>query len=207
MEVRQSIFFLLVLALGIAAAAADSDLLRADPDSQVEQNLRADAEDLSRLEDLAMLKRFVRAGLLVPVPAARSYYLHRVPPSYRYLRPWSKLFLDRLSSQFHLRFGVPLRVTSLARTVSYQSGLQRRNENAASAYGEKRSTHLTGSSLDISKKDMTEAQLSWMRRVLHSLHEKGCLNAVEEFYQPAFHVMVYKNYPDYVRSLTRKRSQ
>ena len=149
-----------------------------------------------------MLESWARLELLVGVPAkTANFYVHQVPAEYRYVRPWAKLFLDRISSQFRRRFGRPLRVTSLSRTVEYQNRLSRRNGNAASPYGAKRSSHLTGASLDISKKGLTSAQVGWLRRVLLSLHQKQYLFAVEEFYQPNFHVMVYRNYPEYVEML------
>lgn len=44
----------------------------------------------------------------------------------------------------------------------------------------------------------------WVRDVLYSLREKGYLYAIEEFEQPAFHVMVYRSYPHYVKRLSRK---
>jgi len=46
-----------------------------------------------------------------------------------------------------------------------------------------------------------------MRRVLHSIRGKGYIYAVEEFSQPTFHIMVYKNYPRYVASLERKQGK
>jgi hypothetical protein len=128
-----------------------------------------------------------------------------VPAANRYVRPWTKLFLERLGRQFHARFGKPLRVTSLVRTVAYQNALRRRNRNAASPYGPKRSSHLTGASLDISKKGMRAAEVAWLRRVLASIKEKGYLFAIEEFRQPNFHIMVYRNYPDYVEELAGAR--
>ena len=149
-----------------------------------------------------MLESWTRLELLVGVPAkTANFYIHQIPAEYRYIRPWAKLFLDRISSQFRRRFGRPLRVTSLIRTVDYQNQLARSNGNAASPYGKKRSSHLTGASLDISKKGFSRAQVGWLRRVLLSLHQKQYLFAVEEFYQPNFHVMVYRNYPEYVEML------
>ncbi|MEX2260300.1 MAG: DUF5715 family protein [Bryobacteraceae bacterium] len=184
-----------------------ANLLLADPSSQLVQNRRADDYDLSRMSNVAMIQRFRRNGYLSPVPAAtRHYYIHAIPAKYRYLRPWSKLFLTRLSSQFYARFRKRLRVTSLVRTVALQNALARRNGNAADAYGERRSSHLTGATLDISKKGMTSKQLNWMRRVIHSLKKRGYLYAVEEFQQPAFHIMVYQNYPQYVKGLRLKKA-
>lgn len=189
---------LIVFALAAVPGSRANDL-RATTESQLIQNQQADQDNLSRIEDSKMLERFVRLKLLTSVPAdTRDYYLANVPSNYRYARPWAKLFIERLGDQYRARFGTKLRVTSLIRTVSLQNSLRRRNGNAASPYGEKRSTHLTGASIDISKKGMTRAQQEWMRDVLRSLREKGYIFAIEEFRQPAFHIMVYRQYEDYV---------
>ena len=191
-----------VLSFGLTVSAASLSSLRANAKSQLLQNERADQDHLSRMEDRAMMESWARLGLIVPVPAkTENFYLHQVPTQYRYVRPWTKLFLDRISRQFRRRFGRPLRITSLTRTVHYQEQLSRRNGNAASPYGKKRSSHLTGASLDISKKGLSRAQVSWLRRVLLSLHEKQYLFAIEEFYQLNYHVMVHRNYPEYVKTL------
>ena len=197
-----------LLGHGFPAGAAVRTSLRATRQSQVVQNQRADRDHLSRMTDQKTLERFKRLELIVSVPAkTKDYYIHDIPAQYHYLRPWTKLFLDRLSSQFRSRFGGPLRITSLIRTVAYQNQLSRSNGNAASAVGEKRSSHLTGASLDISKKGMTAARQRWVRNVLASLKAKGYLFAVEEFYQPNFHVMVHRNYPQYVAMLQARRKK
>jgi hypothetical protein len=183
-------------------------LLRATPKSQLVQNRYADRHDLSRMRDAAMIERFDRGGYLVDVPQSTPYYeLASVPERFRYLRPWSKLFLDRLSRQYHARFGKKLRVTSLVRTVRRQARLTRTNGNAARAYGARRSSHLTGATLDISKRGMKPAERNWMRRVIHSLRRQGYLYGIEEFRQPVFHIMVYRNYPDYVDRITSRRAR
>lgn len=193
---------LLAVVTPVAGLADSANLLRATRSSLTLENKRADADDLSRMRDRSMVRRFARAGLLVSVPhRSRYYYLRSIASSYRYLRPWSKLFLDRLSRQYFARFKKKLRVTSLVRTVAYQNALRRRNRNAAAAYGTRRSSHLTGATLDISKKSMTGREIAWMRRVLSSLKRQSYLYAVEEFHQPTFHIMVYRNYPQYVKAL------
>jgi len=186
------------------AFAESASSLRATPESQIIQNQLADQDNLSRMRDEAMVRRFARAGLLVRVPhRTRYYYTHNIPPQYRYLRPWAKLFLDRLGQQYYARFGKPLRVTSLVRTVALQQAIGRRNPNAAPAYGPKRSSHLTGATLDISKVGMTDVEVDWMRQVLSSLSQDGCVYAIEEFNQATFHVMVLKKYLDCVRQRTQ----
>lgn len=192
--------FILSGALTAAVPAAAPDLLRAGTASQLIQNRRADQEGLSRIQDLAMLRRFVRAERLVPVPRrSRYYYTRYIPAEYHYLRPWSKLFLDRLARQYHARFKKRLRITSMVRTATLQSRLARRNENAADAHGPRRSSHLTGATLDISKFGMSRQEIDWMRRHLHALKQRGYIYAVEEFSQPTFHVMVYKRYAELAR--------
>lgn len=193
----------LIFPLGIFAGGRR--LLVADGSSQQIQNSRADADNLSRMRSTAMIQRFAKAGYLVSVPSStNTYYLHRVPSEYRYCRPWTKLFLERLSRQYRAKFGERLRVTSLVRTVGRQMRLARWNGNAADATGSDRSSHLTGATLDISKHGMSPQGRVWIRNVLYSLRQSGYLYAIEEFQEPVFHVMVYTNYPQYVRHLNRR---
>lgn len=201
MRVRQFIFVAFVLGLAGSAQAAPS--LKATSQSQIEQNRLADRDHLSRMKDKAMVQRWARLELLVPVKEkTRDYYLHAVPSDYRYLRPWARLLLERLASQFRSRFRSPLRVTSLLRTVSYQRSLARRNGNAAPSSGPKASAHLTGACLDISKKGMTRSQQSWVRSVLYNLRQNGYIYAIEEFQQPTFHILVHRRYEDWVAQRT-----
>lgn len=185
---------------------SDRTVLVADSTSSVIQNQRADADHLSRMRSSRMLLRFEQHGWLVAVPSSTSdFYVHSVPAKYRYCRPWTKLFLTRLSRQFNAKFGDRLRVTSLVRTEGRQRVLERSNGNAADATGPERSSHLTGATIDISKRFMSPAEQEWMRNVLYSLREQGYVYAIEEFWQPTFHVMVYRNYRDYVKQLDHQR--
>lgn len=194
------IFFSVLLAPVIVRGQA-SLLLIATSASQPIQNHQADEDDLSRMRDVAMINRFRKGGLLVPVPVStRYYYLHAIQTKYRYLRPWAKVFLTRLSRQHYAKFKRKLRVTSLVRTVAYQRALARRNGNAAAFKGPLRSSHLTGATLDISKRNLTRGSVAWLRRVLYSLRKSRYLYAIEEFQQPTFHVMVYRRYESYVES-------
>ena len=193
--------------LPVSLSAASRSSLAADETSPTSQNSRADDDNLSRIQNVAMLNRFVRGGYLVSVPANGShYYVHGVPAQYRYTRPWTKVFLTRLSRQYYAKFGKRLRVTSLVRTEGRQRRLTRINANAADAIGDSRSSHLTGATIDISKRFMSAAERRWMRDVLYSLHRQGYLYAIEEFYQPTFHIMVFRNYPKYVTLVSRRAS-
>jgi hypothetical protein len=188
--------------------AGDRHSLVADVSSQTVQNTYADDANLSRMANSAMVKRFARHGYLVSVPpSGRSYYLNAIRPSERYCRPWTKLFLDRVSRQYQSRFHQRLRVTSLVRTVGSQQRLAEWNNNAADATGAERSSHLTGATVDISKRWMSPAGQEWLREVLYSLREAGYLYAIEEFYQPTFHIMVYPKYAQYVKKLKHRKER
>jgi ribosomal protein S19E (S16A) len=93
------------------------------------------------------------------------------------------------------------------RTVSSQLRLARWNENAADATGDDRSSHLTGATIDISKRWMSPAGQEWIREVLYSLREAGYIYAIEEFYQPTFHIMVYPKYAQYVKTLKHRKER
>lgn len=201
--------FMLVLSVPAwARGGGNRWLLVANADSQAIQNARANEYNLSRMRNTAMIQRFYRDGYLVAVPAStRYYYLHDIPPAYRFLRPWTRLFLDRLSSEYYARFRQRLRVTSLVRTVGSQIRLSHYNPNAAEARGPDRSAHLTGAALDISKRFMSVQGERWMRSVLFNLKQAGYLYAIEEFEEPDFHVMVYPTYRGYVVRLEHRSKE
>ncbi len=204
---RAAVITFLLVSTGFLHAGERHSLV-ADVSSQTIQNTYADGANLSRMSNVAMVQRFARRGYLVPVSSSsKSYYLHAVRPSERYCRPWTKLFLDRLSQQYYARFHQPLRVTSLVRTVGSQERLAQWNSNAADATGEERSSHLTGATIDISKHSMSPAGQEWLRGVLYSLREEGYLYAIEEFYQPTFHIMVYPKYSQYAKSLKHRKER
>lgn len=78
------------LILPLAVLAESASLLKATPSSLSLENRRANADDLSRMSNLAMVRQFVRENLLVRVPSrTRHYYVRGIPPSRSYLRPWT----------------------------------------------------------------------------------------------------------------------
>ncbi|HVB99154.1 MAG TPA: DUF5715 family protein [Candidatus Dormibacteraeota bacterium] len=202
-----SLVALLLAAPAWARGRANRWVLVANASSQAIQNARANEYDLSRMRNDAMIQQFYQDGYLVPVPSnTPSYYLYEIRAPHRYLRPWTKLFLDRLSGEYYARFRQRLRVTSLVRTVSSQIRLGYRNPNAAEATGPNRSSHLTGAALDISKRFMSPRGIEWMRSVLFRLKQAGYVYAIEEFHEPDFHVMVYPTYRELVARLMGRAS-
>ena len=170
------------------------------------ENALADREDLSRIRDRRMLRRFVRSGLLITLPReSKSYWVSGVPSWLRVTRPWTKRFIEQLAAGLHGLFGTRLKVTSLTRTVGVQRALATRNGNAAPARGRRQSVHLTGAAVDLSKRGLERREIRWLRHVLRRLTRQGLVSAIEERFQPHFHVLVSRRYARYARTLDSPR--
>ncbi len=169
--------------------------LRGSHEVLVHQNIIADVEGLSRIQDDAQLSAMVHSGDLVALPASSGLEIDpRLPLNRRYCRPWTAKFLSNLSRAHQDVFGRPLQLTSAVRTVSFQRHLARYNGNAAPTAGDTASPHLTGQAIDLGKKGMSLQEIAWMRAVLGQLQASGKLDVEEEFEQACFHISVYKTY-------------
>jgi uncharacterized protein DUF5715/LysM domain-containing protein len=177
--------------------------LPASPGNLARENAAANHQRLSRMRTREHLERFVRMRLLLPLAVdTPGVHVVGVEPWRRVARPWTRLFVHQLGHALHDLFGgARLRVTDLTRTEAVQKALLLANGNAAPADGPRRSSHLTGASVDLSKVDHPEDELLWLRRVLARLARRGVVSPIEEFVQPHFHVMVFRSYADYARRL------
>ena len=176
--------------------------IRASPGHRVHENAGADADGLSRLRDRATVDRFARLRLLLPVPpSAPGLHVIGVPAWRRVTRPWTLTFLRQLGAAMHTMFGGRLRVTDLTRTEAVQRALGEWNGNAAPARGPLASTHLTGAAVDLSKVEHSDVEIAWLRTVLRRLTTRGLVDAIEEFAQPHFHVLVLRAYARYAARL------
>lgn len=169
--------------------------LRGSREVLIHQNIIADVEGLSRIQDDAQLSAMVRSGDLVALPASPGLEIDpRLPRNRRYCRPWTAIFLRNLARAHQDIFGQPLLLTSAVRTVSFQRHLAHYNGNAAPTSGDTASPHLTGEAIDLGKKGMSLKEIAWMRAVLGKLQASGKLDVEEEFEQACFHISVYKTY-------------
>jgi hypothetical protein len=164
-------------------------------ESLVRQNERTEADGLTRIEDDAQLNQLRREKALVPVPVSASLHINEgLPMNRRYTRPWTAKFLNDLARAHYARFRRAVQVNSAVRTVEYQRRLMEVNGNAAPADGDIASPHLSGATVDIAKKGLSESEIAWMRGYLYPLQMAGKLDVEEEFYQSCFHITVYKSY-------------
>jgi hypothetical protein len=81
------------------------------------------------------------------------------------------------------------------RTAQQQRKLRRHNRFAAPDAGDTASTHLTGVSVDLSRRGLTREQYEWMRSYMLPLKEAGMAEPIEER-QPVLHVVVFEKYSD-----------
>lgn len=172
------------------------DILGGSRASMDKQNRIADKYNLTRIEDDAMMRRFIKGGYLVRLPVSSKNY--SVTASRPYARPYTKLFVERLSQQYRANFGRRLKVTSAVRPKKYNHKLGRTNSNVSL-----RSVHPTGAVVDISHRYMNRKEKRWVDGVLRSLESKGYIEATREWRQPVYHVMVFPSYSGYVRQISR----
>jgi hypothetical protein len=205
MKKHSCLFF---LALAVCAfstfitAPAHGASLKGSTSAMKCQNQEAAKQNLSRIIDDDTLERMKTEKDLVALPVNAHLRIDSgLAPKYRYCRPWTANFLQDLARDYFAKFKQPLQVNSAVRTVARQRELRKTNLNAARADGPVASSHLTGATVDIAKKDCSPEGLKWLREKLLALEKAGMVEATEENQQAVFHVMVYRSY----RALPAKR--
>lgn len=169
--------------------------LRGSRESLLRQNERDQQEGLRPIQDREALVALLETRQLVSLPSSPMLRIDpRLAQDERYCRPWTARFLSDLSRSFYARYGAALQVNSAVRTQEYQRHLLRVNANAAPAEGDTASPHLTGGAVDIGKKELTAAEIEWIRARLLPLQQAGEIDVEEEFYQACFHISVYTTY-------------
>lgn len=165
-------------------------------DLLVHQNVELDRLQLPRINDDVELMRLELSQDLVPVTESDSLKIApNLVDNRRYCRPWTREFLQDFSQAFYTEFHTPIQVNSLVRTAEQQRVLRRHNRFAAPEIGDTASTHLTGVTVDLSRRGLTKTQYDWIRAYLMPLREAGLVEPIEER-QPVLHVVVYEKYSD-----------
>ncbi len=157
------------------------------------QNEVADREHLTRITNKKQLQRFIKDGIVVPLPENLFVKIDpKLPEEYRYCLPCTRDFLNDMGQKHFLELRRPIYVNSAVRTIARQKELRRINGNAGPINGPYRTSHLTASTVDIAKGEEAE----WFRDYLGPLKTRDRIAVAEEFNQKVFHVMIFKSYCD-----------
>lgn len=171
-------FSLALLALALfAVAPLHGATLKGSRASLLQQQKVARQHDYTLLKNKTHVQKFVRAGLLIPIPGNRNYALKDV--SHPYGRPEMKAFVERLAAGYRSACGERLVVTSITRPASEQP----RN---ASPF----SVHPTGMALDLRIPAKTSCRNFLESRLLR-LERENVLDATRENRPPHYHVALY----------------
>lgn len=111
----------------------------------------------------------------------------------RMFNPQAHPILKELADAYHARFGRPLRVTSLTRSMDYQILLNAGNANSFVVRGEgSLPPHTSGCAFDLARKHMTADEQNMVMAKLAEMERAGKLDALIEYgVNACFHVFIY----------------
>lgn len=111
----------------------------------------------------------------------------------RMFHPSAKPILEELAKAYHQKFGRPLRVTSLTRSMDYQIGLNATNPNSFKVRGAgSLPPHTSGCAFDLARKHMTADEQNFVQQKLAEMENRGVLDALREGgVNACFHVFIY----------------
>lgn len=111
----------------------------------------------------------------------------------RMFQPRAKPILKKLADSYFQKFGRPLRVTSLTRSMDYQILLNSSNANSFKVRGEgSLPPHTSGCAFDLARKHMPAEEQNFVMAKLAEMERAGELDALIEFGANAcFHVFIY----------------
>jgi len=150
-------------------------------ESLLRQNEEARGHDFTYLKTSSDVRSFASQGLLVRLRGNSDYLLAKNYVSFPYARPEVKLFIERLSDQYHGACGERLVVTSLTRPLTRQP------RNASHL-----SVHPTGMAADLRRSNRASCR-QWLEDTLLDLEGKGVVEATREQHPPHYHVTLFPN--------------
>ena len=121
---------------------------------------------------------------------------HRKQMRMRLLRMFNKRakpILQELADAYFGKFGRPLRVTSLTRSMDYQIGLNASNPNSFKVRGEgSLPPHTSGCAFDLARKHMTAEEQNFVMQKLAQMESTNKLDALIEYgVNACFHIFIY----------------
>ena len=105
----------------------------------------------------------------------------------------AKPILQEVADAYFGKFGRPLRVTSLTRSMDYQIGLNATNPNSFKVRGEgSLPPHTSGCAFDLARKHMTAEEQNFVMQKLAQMEDANKLDALIEYgVNACFHIFIY----------------
>ncbi|HYJ90905.1 MAG TPA: DUF5715 family protein [Pyrinomonadaceae bacterium] len=105
----------------------------------------------------------------------------------------AKPILQEVADAYFAKFGRPLRVTSLTRSMDYQIGLNSSNPNSFKVRGEgSLPPHTSGCAFDLARKHMTAEEQNFVMQKLAEMENANKLDALIEYgVNACFHIFIY----------------
>ena len=105
----------------------------------------------------------------------------------------AKPILEEVAAAYFAKFGRPLRVTSLTRSMDYQIGLNSSNPNSFKVRGEgSLPPHTSGCAFDLARKHMTAEEQNFVMQKLAQMEDANKLDALIEYgVNACFHIFIY----------------
>lgn len=180
--------------MSITANSVQAQTLKGSPASVEKQHQLAQSYGFNFVKTASEVAPNVESGELLRVSPGQYLELHEV--SYPYAVSETRLFLDRLSQQYHAACGEKLIVTSLLRPVNTQPA----NSVALSV-------HPTGMAVDLRIPAKWKCR-SWLENTLLSLEKERVLDVTRERRPAHYHVAVFaRQYETRVAALTSRSRQ
>jgi hypothetical protein len=187
---RSSFIVRYAVAVGIAAvawSALPAQSLRGSMESVDRMHARATTNGLYFYKTATGVRTATTKGRFVPLSGNADYQVGEA--RFPFALPETRLFLERLASQYRRACGQPLVVTGALRPASDQPA------NASAL-----SVHPTGMALDL-RRPQEPACLTWLRKTLLYLEGAHVIEATEERSPAHFHVAVFGDaYSRYVKT-------
>ena len=192
---RRILAFALLCAIPLLTAAASAAVgLGGSRSSMRRQHSVAKKNNFTFLRNSRQVREFVRKERLVRLVGNEDYLVGEV--QFPYARDGVKLFVERISAQYHAATGDRLVVTSLTRPMSRQP----RNASPLSV-------HPAGMAVDF-RVPRRQADRLWLERALLSLEDRSVLDATRERHPAHYHVAVFpREYSRYVAELESTASR
>jgi hypothetical protein len=113
----------------------------------------------------------------------------------RMFNPRAKPILKELADAYFAKFGRPLRVTSLTRSMDYQILLNKGNPNSFKVRGaDSLPPHTSGCAFDLARKHMTAEEQNFVMKKLAEMEHDNKLDALIEYgVNACFHIFIWSD--------------